>query len=253
MPESRELNLIASWNAATPMWYAPIHFSPPDLQQRWDDLKKQSAWEAANESLKETVAESRKKGTFEKRSWIDALGIAITGANRVLEPRGALQREAQALLLADIQLGRVIGLGYEPPRRIKSVPVYIPTKYWQQTIDWDSSTVRSGGLTFIEVRIVLARTGQTIIDQTANTARKRLEALPPPPGRPSIKQHVTAAFSALHADGKIDTNKSALSHFPAVKQWIKENTSRDPDDLSNEGIRAHFAPLFKELRKNRKQ
>jgi hypothetical protein len=245
MAEDLNLNLVSAWDAASPLWHAPLHYAPPDLRKAWDELKKRSAMEEAAQSLKQC--------TDKKQSWFDILGTMAAGANVVLAPRGAVLRDAQALLLADIKAGKMLAFGFEPPRRLQSIPVYIQAKHWNQSVNWDDSTVVSAGLKFVEVRIIPSQIVQTIIDKNIDTQRKKIETLPATPGRPTIQHYVKSAFFALSELGQIDTDRSALSHYPHVNQWIKENTSYCADSLSDEGIRAHFSPLFKELKKNRKQ
>ena len=242
--DNRDLSLLSLWNAATPMQSAPLAFAPPPLRERWNELLKISAMEQANTALGRVAPDS---------NWLDILGAALAGANDVLAPRGEVLREAQSILIGHLLAERVIAIGFEPPRVLKSVPTLIPTYVWKSYVHWDTSEISFGSLKFLDVRIISQSRAETIREATRATEKLAIPAPKASQGRPTIYPHVKAAFDALESTGRINIRSSARSHYDEIRQWISANTSCDADSLSDEGIRAHFSPLFKSLKNSRKQ
>lgn len=231
------------WDAAIPLSRAALHYAPKDLKVQWAELSKGNP---VVEGLK-AYREAR------KANWLDAMNDFVSASHAVSEPQDRIIKETKSLLLAHIKAGRVLGLGYEPPRRIASIPVYVPAEYWQGWVDWEASVVSHGTLKFVDVRVITPQAAQPILLKFKANELQMIEGSPRPVGRPSIKAHVETAFAALTNAGAIDASKSAKSHFLIVRQWIIKNSSYDAEALSDEGIRAHFSPLFSELKKDRKQ
>lgn len=231
------------WESAIPLARAAIHYAPKDLRKEWVELSKKSPFAEGLKAFEET----------KKTDWLDAMSDFVRASHAVSEPLEKITNEAKSILLAHIKAGRVLGLGFEPPRRINSIPVHIPEKYWNGWIEWGTSAVSHGALKFVDVRVISLQAAQPLLLKFKADELKMIEGSPRPIGRPSIKVHVETAFNALKVAGKIDASKSARSHYPIVRQWIMQHSSHEGEALSDEGIRAHFSPLFSELKKSRKQ
>lgn len=245
------------WRAATPLSHAPIHFAPTDLQNTWRGLSERSAMNEANSHYQSNSPSSG--------SWIEHFAAMIEGAKPLVMAREDVLKQAKAHLLRALLRGEYTAFGFEAPRTLASVPLEIPAEHWHGRIDWSASELHSQSLRFVEVRL-LPTCGQYQLALTvgtppqADSLRPPQDQLPPPTpakaGRPSIKVPVTDAFQALAAQGHINPKASAKSHYPLVREWIATNCTGagvDANKLSDEGIRAHFSPLFGSFKEDRKQ
>lgn len=234
---------------------APLHFAPKDIRDKWRELSSLSALKAGADHLEMTV--TRGKSLF------DVLGTTLTGMQAVLIPRAETASAAENHLLRRILDEQFLTLGFEYPRKMTSTVVEIPSNYWRGIVRWDRSELICQSLHFVEVRLIprhvipaAVADKQARADSMKNTARNAGHDMPSAIGRPSIKEHVTDAFNALHKKGQIRPQDSAKSHYPLVRQWLREHrpdlrvTDTKPSD---EGIRAHFAPLFDAISTRRKQ
>lgn len=244
MTKDDEFDPTVLWNSAVPLSQAALRFAPAELRARWAELTKMSALSEGTKAMEKVAPRS---------SLMDMLGACLTGMSSIMEPRGEVLRHAQGLLLEHLKKGRATGVGFEPPRRVRSVPIVIPERHWHQIVRWDSCEVLSGSLKFLDVRVLARPKPKPVILEPIPETQKIGNVPSPRIGRPSIQHHVRAAFEAMNVAGQIDPERSARSHYAFVKQWINQNTSCAADDLSDEGIRAHFSPLFKALKTDRKQ
>lgn len=224
MFDNRDVAAPSLWDAAIPLSNAALHFAPVNIRNEWAELLKVSALVEAGEFAKTRI----QKDT----SWFDALGLMATGANNVLAPREKLLRHAEALLLNEIKENRALGMGFEPPRRIKSMPVHIPARYWRQSVSWDYCEVSYGALKFLDVRVLTSQMAKPFLQSFQATKQKTIEALPAPSGRPSFKVEILEAFAALQAEGRF--NVKPLTHGIAqIRTWIKTNK---PESRAAQGL-----------------
>lgn len=243
-----ENSVMLIWEAAIPLSSAALQFAPEEIRTEWAQLSKRNAIAEGTEAVKNLAT-----GV----SWSDIMGAFLSSGNEIEAPKRNLVKIAQNGLLEHIKAGRVFGLGFEPPRRVSSLPVQIPAKCWSQFVIWERSEINYQTLKFVDVRLftqkmalpVLQKLKAQEISLTPTTPKPK----PKPIGRPSVKAHVQNAFIALDEAGQIDPNKTGISHYDAIRRWIGENTSYDGDGLGREGIREHFSPLFSELKNSRKQ
>ena len=105
-------------------------------------------------------------------------------------------------------------------------------------------------MTLIDVRIRMAP------ESADMEVKKQFHAEPKRTGLPTIKNDVEATFHALNALGEINVNLSAKAHYELVRQHLRSvhpKTYSEDGKPGDEGIRAHFSPLFKALKENSKQ
>lgn len=234
---------------------APLHFAPEDIRNKWRELASLSALQAGTDHLKKTAT----RGAH----WLDVLGTALEGMQTVITPRSETIRAAEAQLMKRILGQQFLALGFEAPRKLTSNVVEIPSHFWRGIVRWEDSELICQSLHFVEVRLVPSHLIPTAIpDRHAPADTMKLEAMnagqnaPASVGRPSIKEHITDAFNALHQKGQIRPHDTARSHYPLVRQWLRDHhpdlrvTDAKPSD---EGIRAHFTPLFEGISGHRKQ
>jgi hypothetical protein len=246
-------SLTAVWNAGIWLSRAAIHFALPEVKVQWQELQQRSAMKEASEALKTLP--------LQKRTLWDSFDTLLNGAAPVLHARRVILDEAEKALLIGLKAGTYLGVGFEPPRRLSSVPVRIPSQLWQHSPAFDRARLSANSLEFIDIRVLDAPMFHRVIQDRSKTLSSHKVLLPAPevtptpakPGRPSAKPHIEAAFAALEQSGVIDPTKSKRSHYPSITQWITENTSYDGARLSDEGIREHFSPLFEALKHRRKQ
>jgi predicted metal-dependent hydrolase len=220
-----------------------LTYAHPDLKSQWQALKQQSPLEALTKGAE---AAAKTEGDF-----LEKVSKAITEPSRIYGERAELEKRLKTNILIYIKSSQLHGFGFETPRKLASIPVPIPQGAWAGRLDWTTGTLHFRGLDFVNIRLATNRYREEI---------SGLAELKAPPqkksGRPTIKSLVNNAFADLQERGLIDVCASALSHYPLVRQWI-QNQDHDRNfnakNLSDEGIRAHFSPLFKELKESRKQ
>jgi hypothetical protein len=166
------------------------------------------------------------------------------------KPLSDLLEQAGSQILAHLRKGTYRGFGFDRPRTVDTSPVLIPPECWSGTVIWQNNELRFQSLKFSDVRL------RMVAEKIVTLTDRSLAKPEPAKGRPTIKPYVEAAFHALNKKEKIDCSKSASSHFDLVRDWIASNIPDCPKpahEIGNEGIRAHFSPLFKALKKNRIQ
>ena len=242
--DAMTLNNINFWQAGVPLSRAPFNASSHELKKRYN--------EALSTSYMEAIVQASKAERDAGKEGFEALIGSMQSAQPLLSERSNIIDEMRAPIEKHLLLGNLIGFGFEPPRKMESQPFEIPRNCWKGWIDWAGSKVRGEGLEFVEVRLITAQKKARLgaPQSAADTIETRQV------GRPGIGPHVAEAFKILNEAGKIETSASAKSHFPLVRRLLSQTY---PDvyplghKISDEGIRAHFSPLFKALKKSRKQ
>lgn len=244
MPTLSDDQLNALWRAGVPLQSAWEAYAAPDARARWEAIKGNSFLQAFVSGL-EAISESD-MGAGEK--FQASLAPVASMASEQNEVRGAM-RDA---LSGYIREGHLFGFGFEPPRKLASVPVGVPQQIWQGRIEWDKSTVELGSLRFIEVRLITRQARNVILERPSPVARESV----PTRGRPAVGPHIEAACKALIAEGRIDPSRSAKSHFDLIRERLDQVGQVLPvpaGAISDEAIRLHFAPHFKALKAAKKQ
>lgn len=228
------------WNAGVPVSTSWEVYAQPELKQAWNAISSQSALEALEQGAL-NVGDT-------DLSLHEKIALASSGAQKILSERTALMNTLRANILNYIKQGQLFAYGFEQQRTLSSIPIEVPASLWKGKCDWQASKLTAQSLNFIEIRLTTKRIRDEIMCGEAPQTKTV--------GRPSIGAYITAAFAGLNEAGRINTSNSAISHFPMVREWIKNNR---PDchlkanTIGDEGIRAYFAPLFKDLKKYRKQ
>lgn len=221
-----------------PINKARFYFADPIMVRKYEELGKISPmgeWAKGMSGQPTTNLE-----------YLQIMKSAVDVSSQASSERFQIEREINQNFADMILACELRCFAFESPRKIDSEPVEMHVQHWTAYPNWTEGTFRANGLELIELRVLRA---EVIEDAVKPVSPKQ-------PGRPSIRTLVEDAFGSLAADGHIDCNAPAVSHYPAIREWIGQNRTNagiDARSLSNEGIRAHFSPLFKELRKTRKQ
>ena len=244
MPTPTEEQLQELWRAGVPLQSSWISFAHPEIRKRWDSLPKTHPLVL--------LAQAAQTPAGAQTDPIGRLQAALEPVSKAAQERANLMREMRQAVLGYIRDGHAFAFGFEPPRKLASVPVAIPLSLWGGKCDWDNSTVTRHGLSFAEVRIATRHRRNEILGRANVTPTSAL----PIKGRPTNVPQITAACLALQADGKINPKHSAKSHFPVIRDWLDRHGSDlhiPPHAISDETIRYVFSPIFKDLKKTRKQ
>lgn len=240
MAKQNDQTVLNLWKAGLPIKTSWITYMDPDLKPKWKAVSEKSASDAFVQDAA-AVAELEDASAFEKAT------LLFSGSQKILTERETMKTELRATILRYIETGVLFGYGFEPPRSLNSTPVEIPKSLWRGKCNWDASALEAQGLKFIEIRLTTSRIRNEIIAEKPRSFTSEAK----PVGRPSIQADVQRAFAALLQSGRIEIDKSAKSHFPPIREWMrKTNPERYPptEKLGDEGIRYHFSPLFKALK-----
>lgn len=240
MAKQSDQTLNKLWHAGVPVSASWEIYAQPELKQAWKIISSQSALEALKQGALNVGVNDLP--LHEK------IALASSGAQKVLSERTTLMNKLKANILNYIKQGQLFAYGFEQQRTLSSVPIEIPASLWKGKCDWQASKLTAQSLNFIEVRLITKR----IRDEIMCGEAPQIKTV----GRPSIGIYINAAFAGLNEAGMINTSNSAISHFPMVREWIKNNRPdchMEASAIGDEGVRAYFAPLFKNLKKNRKQ
>lgn len=249
------------WNAGIYLGQADRSFAPENLRKAWEEVSKRSALKEANAKLEEL------KNT--QTDLMAAMGALVTTANNVNQAKDDLLGKMRERVVSWLLRGDLVAFGYEKPRQMASRPHHLPPQLWNGHIDWFGSSLKSQGLELMEIRILTKSKIKVIAPEWLSTTENQERALQSAncstempqitagiKGRTTIKRYVGEAFDALLADGLIKTSKPAKANYSLVRNWLKENrpeVGADDRKPSDEGIRAHFSPLFNNLKENSKQ
>ena len=230
------------WEKGVQLNRSPRAFSPKAEKQEYDRLYSLSAIEAFS-----NAAEQASKTGL---TGLEGFNASISSATTITSARSKWNERMRRFVHHHLLHDNLFGYGFEPPRKIDSQPLEIPKVCWNGQIRWDKNTLASDGLEFVQIRLVSKEARLKLLDLSAQ-ATNVIKS-----GRPSIREHVKEAFDDLLANDLIDPSVAAKNHFELVRKWLRAHkpeagyTCTKP---SNEGIRAHFSPLFNELKKSKKQ
>ncbi|WP_343081442.1 hypothetical protein [Ostreiculturibacter nitratireducens] len=240
MPAPTDDQLKDLWRHGVPLSKAWETYAHPDLKERWDAIPKLSGLEVLASIINDTAEAGKPLH--------ESLQGAADQANAML----AVKAEMQAAVLGYVRDGHLFGFGYEPPRKLASVPVAIPKAIFSGKCDWDSNALNLGGMQFISVRLTTRRYRNEILGRAHVVASKDA----PAKGRPGVGKQIEAVCRALIAEGLVDPTHSAKSHFPAIRERLDRHVAElpiAPGAISDETIRVHFSPIFNALKDTKKQ
>lgn len=234
MPKTSS-ELLTLWEAGKPLQQAVFAFAPKSLSEAWAALQDQSATKALELGAAEAGAL--------QGSPLEKLQAAFDGPQKILTKRADLLKRMRWNLTEALRREILLGVAFEFPRALASTPVELHSDHWRGSSAWDTGELNMDGLRFIEVRILTPRRAAALLGGNPDgTARK--------PGRPSYAPDIEAAFHALHGSGKIDSNASMSSHYPAIRAWLQAHrptSTPAPHKPGDEAIRRVVAPLFRAL------
>ena len=236
MADRKSLALFL-WEKALPVSSGRVRLAPEEMRTRWEAAHR-NPW---LEDLRSALPSGQ------------PLALGFSNAVAVtFEPRKEIDKVIDEWATRHLRSGAIIGLGFEPPRRMNSEPVIIPAACWRYGAQSGSHKLQIDGLTFTEIRI-LPRTAAERIK-----AGWEIETVPPHPapkrGPRGSATNIAEAFEALHAAGRIDLDASAKSHFPMIRDWLQYHhpkvgySAAKPTD---ETIRKTFQPMFDPSRSKR--
>lgn len=226
------------WQSAIPIQKAQLKFAPKDLAKRYA--------ETADVTLIGEMSKHVSSLAGKPMSGMEALITTMESAQPAYKEKWATVHALNDFFMDEFRSGRLRCFAFEKPRSISALPVEMAPEHWTALPNWETGEFKANGLHLVELRVF----------QTTATQPTIYKAEQLVPGRPSISKHVTSAFNFLRAEGEIDLKRSAKSHYPMVRTWIAANASGanvEAKELSDEGIRRHFSPLFKALKENSKQ
>ncbi|SFS22256.1 hypothetical protein [Yoonia litorea] len=237
--EAHKVLSLTIWEQATRLSRAPLLFTPKELKEAYDEADKISAIETFSDGA-ERIGQDGTPPT-------EGFKKLLMNVSSITSEKAKARENLRTYVRQRLRQGELIGYGFEPPRRMDSQPFEIPRNCWHGRIDWVAATLNGEGLEFIEVRLIASLKREQLIATLSQLDLQQAKTV----GRPKIGPHIEAAFKSLHQANKIDVSASAKSHFPMVQlQLRKMYPDIYPPErmLSNEGIRAHFSPLFNELK-----
>jgi hypothetical protein len=230
------------WNSGMYLSRAPYAFASKSEKEEHKRLHSVSASELMAKAAEETAASGL-------TSW-EVVNAMMGASNPILSARMEWSNRMRAFVLQHLITGSLIAYGFEPPRRMDSVPFHIPAAYWRGRIQWKDSKLTVQGLEFEQIRLVTLKARDQVLGVDAN-----FQSVTKKTGRPGYKDEIIRAFEALNAIGKIDTQSSLQAHYKKVSDWIELNVpegERPTKPLSDNTLQRHLSPLFNELKKNSK-
>jgi len=157
-----------------------------------------------------------------------------------------IEKQCRSDLIEVLLDGKFLGLGFEPPRRVKSIPTIIPTTSWRGRVKWPDGTLQHEGLAFGEVRILPADRFQELRKQ------RMLEGLRSPDptrrGPKGTKRQLHAVYIMLRDEGLIDHGASLRSHSDLIRTRFHreyQDTGLSSDRPSYETIRSAIGGEFR--------
>lgn len=207
-------------------------YANPEQKQRYETAFSVSLIEATSttiEGLKQNPEPNLKRA-------LDRLSENLTPIQSArLEIRDELQKQTKQDLIS----GRLVGLGYEAPRRLEAKVHQVPKHFWQGQIMWDNNWLIFESLKLIDIHVLST---EQLNNHLNPTKPERISV-----GRPSLEQDIKAAIEALDVQGKIDASLSAKSHYPMIKDQIEANGAeqgRTEKLPSEQAIKKYFNPFF---------
>lgn len=236
MTDRKSLALVL-WEKALPVSRGRVRLAPEEKRTRW---------EAAHRNFWVEDVRTAMPGGQPSASDLSNAVAATFGSRREIDTA------IDEWVTRQLQSGAIIGLGFEPPRRMNSEPAIIPAECWRHGIQSGSHKLQIDGLTFTEIRI-LPRTAAERIKATWE-----IETVPPHPapkrGPRGSATDIAESFEALQLAGKIDIDASAKSHYPAVRDWLQyyhPGAGYSATKPTDETVRKTFQPMFDQVRRKR--
>lgn len=208
------------------------------------------AHRGSNHWLENVAEASQQIPTTPNQSMLERFVQSMHKANELDRPKRALLDKAKQCVSSRLHSGQYRAFGFDRPRTLETQPVQLPKEVWANNPTFAHSKVRFQSMVFTNVRVRMVREDNDPL-LTASLAHSHSK-----PGRPTIKEDVEFVFTAMENRGLVDAKRPANSHFEIVRRLLSKffpDRYVDPDKPTNEGIRPHFSPLFRELKKSRKQ
>lgn len=233
-------NLKNFWERSVWLNDAPLKIATSGDKLRWQELQNQSATEAASNEFAR-LTETR----------ITVIGAIIQSARKAGEiygPRLELQRKMRANLLLLLQSEKLVGIGYETPRKLSSPVVKLPKEAWFGNVDWKVNSLKYQSLMFADIKLA---TASHLLKPNPTKPQLPPKKNKPSLGRPTLGPTLIECFETIVNQGKIDTAQSFRSHIPLMKVWLKANKpnmKKQPDTISEKTFSKYLSKKFNALR-----
>jgi|GEM_PF-1585525 len=249
MYDPEDVDISEIWGKSATLYAARHHYGRFFFGEDWTMAQKQAEKKHPIQAISDAIQLSQDQGvTFQK-----ALAQTSGEITKLSEPFERMCQKAQSEIKKDIRNGRLVATAHEVDRRLSSRPHFVPLDLWEGYISWTSGTLKKGKLKAIEVRLIEA-------SKMPGVVAELIEIQAPPEekhiGRPSFEDAISAAINSLMETCRIDTDKSQAWHYPLIRLELEHpryNLDKPPQDIHDETIRRYFSPIFKELKKTKKQ
>ncbi|SPF75220.1 hypothetical protein ALP8811_00206 [Aliiroseovarius pelagivivens] len=231
--------LIQLWKRSIALANAPYRFAHPNIRASYDAACSESATEAMKHAA-DSIQESGKSG-------IEAMTELFAGPSRILGLRSEISSRMKSNLVKGCESGALRAFAFETPRKLEHTPVELPPSVWSGHIDWARSQIKTGGLCFVEVRLISPKIAAEIEAKYLPQEAKS--------GRPAIEHHLRACVQEMANADLIDPTQSMRSHYDAVRVRYAAyaNTHKlTKTNVGDEAIRKVFSPIYKDLKENQK-
>ena len=145
------------------------------------------------------------------------------------------------IYLTLLQKEHLQGYGYILPRKIDDMPAPIPEDVWFGEVDWASSTVTGGGLSFASVRV-------TSMSETDDTDMFSIVMMSvEPPGRPTKKSLILEAFEYGIKEELLDFSDTNTAIYHNIRELIKTiwpDKYCEGKGLQDGALQKHLATLI---------
>lgn len=187
------------WQTAMPIQTARENLAPAELAHSFKATSKVSRLE---EFLKAGVQNQHKE-----ISGIEFITESMKASAPKIDEKWSNFHAMNDYFMEQFRRGSLRCFAFEFPRKIDSQPIEMRPEHWTDFPSWETGEFKANGFHLIELRVLKA---DEVSEKIETPQQVKL-------GRPTIKNHVEAAFEALLAEGHINTKISAKSHFPLIR------------------------------------
>jgi len=220
--------LLSLWEKSTPINYAPFRFGEAALVKRHRAIAPKGGFLGGMANLIATLGGKP-----------EAVRPELRETPEQWSEYTDLTHQIEDGFRARLLNGEFVVLGFVPPRHPDDFPYHVPKDLFQiGCLNFDNGKASGQGLRFEAVRVM---------------PKNSIETLPPsksPPGRPSKRATIRAAYAACVAERLIDFEAPQLRAIECVQLWIETHRRAEFGDgrgFGPEAIRNVIAKEFAAL------
>jgi hypothetical protein len=211
-----QAEILALWESGTPLRDAPVRYGKPELVKRY-----QATWQK-NVGLTTIV-----NAVAEMVGAPDALPAEIRTTNAERTEFIDLCRKLDDDFCARLIHGEFLAFGYAYPRDVGDLPVLVPSDLFPfGRLDIAGGKATGEGLRIEAIRVVHLEWMDALVQPKA------------PPGRPSKRATIQAAYDACQSINIIDYGAPQLRCIEQIRAWIKVHKPDDFGDGKGFGVEA---------------